>query len=66
MKIIIGTDNNTCKTTCPKCKSKNIIIKDEDIHPYSATFICKKCKEETLVHGRMLDSNGITYFYNTK
>lgn len=64
MRIIIGTDSNICRTTCPKCKSKDIIIEDEDIHPYSATFICNKCKEKTLVHGRMLDSNCITYFYN--
>ena len=64
MRIVIGTDQS-CMTTCPKCKSLDITIEDEEVHPYSATFICSSCGETTLVHGRMLDKFKITYFYHT-
>lgn len=66
MRVIIGTDRDLCTSTCPICKSTNIEIEDEDMHPYSATTICKNCNNTTLIHGRMLDAHKLTYFYNEK
>lgn len=64
MRAVIGKDRDLCTTTCPKCKSSDIEVEDENMHPYSATIICKSCNETTLIHGRMLDPSGLTYFYH--
>ena len=66
MRVIIGTDRDLCTSTCPLCKSTNIEVEDEDMHPYSATIVCKNCNNVTLIHGRMLDANKLTYFYHEK